>query len=243
MREDWEKILEEAKTLALRGKWKEAREKYSSLLEKGGDIPGVFSGLGELELRANHPRKAEEYFREEKTRRNYPRLHQLLSISLIQQGKWKEAEEELHSSLSLDPEDFRPYVLLGYIYLERGEVQKAKGWLEMAREGGESSFPLYLYLAETCHLLGERGEVDRLLPQIRSRYLEMKELFPSWLRDALECEIRFLEGKFGEARKLWDNLKKSSFPTFPVYFAGLLFSPERFRKILTRITPDENPTL
>ncbi|HEX67549.1 MAG TPA: tetratricopeptide repeat protein [bacterium] len=235
MKERLEEIFEEAKTLSLLGKWKEAKEKYLQILEISPDYPGVYAGLGEIELKENKPRRAEEYLRKAVSGgKPHPRLHQLLAISLIQQEKWKEAEEELEKSLAKNPSDPRPYVFLGYIAIERGEIEKAKGLLELAKNEGERSFPLSLYLMEVYFFLEEGERLKEVVKEVKANFESFKEFLPKGLRDFLKCEIALCEGNIREVRSLWEKLKKSSFD-LRIYHAGLIYSPSRLQEMIAKL--------
>ncbi|MCD6220255.1 tetratricopeptide repeat protein [Candidatus Calescamantes bacterium] len=220
-----EELFDKAKTLSLRGKWKEARSIYEGIIRKEERLPGVYLGLGEIALREGKPEVAEDYFRKEREKGKVtPRVEQLLAVTLILQGRRKEAIKELEYSLRLAPEDYRPYIYLGYIYLEEGEIDRAQGWLEMAKEGGIESLALDLYLARIYYLKKEREKLVRVIKKADEKLSLMRKALSSPLLDLVEGELKLLNGNFKEAIALIEKGKQHFIKGKSIFEAGIIYS-------------------
>ncbi|NOZ63555.1 MAG: tetratricopeptide repeat protein [Caldiserica bacterium] len=228
-----EELFDKAKTLSLRGKWREARAVYEKIIQKAEKVPGVYLGLGEIALREGSPEKAEDYFRKEKEQGKVaPRLEQLLAVSMILQGRWKESIEELEHSLRLDPKDTRPYIYLGYVYLEQGEIDRAQGWLEMAEEEGIESLSLDLYLARIYYLKKEREKLKKVISRADEKLFMLRKVLSSPLLDLVEGELKFLAGNFREAMALIEKGRKDFTKKGSIFEAGIIYSLAAVEKYL-----------
>ncbi|GEM_PF-3316681 len=228
-----EELFDKAKTLSLRGKWREARSVYEKIIQKAEEVPGVYLGLGEIALHEGNPEAAEQYFRKEKEQGKItPRLEQLLAVSMILQGKEKESIEELEHSLRLDPKDTRPYIYLGYIYLEQGETDRAQGWLEMAKEEGVESLSLDLYLARIYYLKKERNKLKRVIRGAEEKLSMLRKVLSSPLLDLIEGELKFLTGNFKEAMSLIEKGRKNFPKKGSIFEAGIIYSLAEVEKHL-----------
>ncbi len=230
---DIEFLFDKAKTLTLRGKWKEAKDVYYEIIESGKIPKGVYSGLGEIALREGKFLEAESYLRKEKNKGKITsHLQQLLAISLILQGKMKEATRELEYSLSISPEDLRPYIYLGYIYLEKGEIGRAQGWLEIAKEGGVENTALDLYLTEIYYTKKNSEKLKNTLRKVREKMNFLGEIISPHFKNLLESEIRFYEGNIKEAISYIEKSKKYFNKNERIFEAGIIYSPALVKSIL-----------
>ncbi len=229
-------LFEKAKTLQLRGKWREAERIYQEIIKMNKYLPGIFSGLGEINLRFNKPSQAEKNFLKEIQKGNQnSRIYQYLSISLILQGKWEEALQNLERALSLDPKDYRPYIWMGYIYLQKGEIDKAILWLELAGEELDT-LSLHLYLLEAYRKKGLTYKVREEIPKIEERISSLRNLFSCQrLVKFVEAKLQFLKGEMGKAVESLKSLKRELTLSPRIYEGGVIFSKEEIEDILSSL--------
>ncbi len=98
-----------------------------------------------------------------------PSKHTLrLANVYILKGEIDKALANFEKVLSLSPNDWRASKGIGYIYLVRGELAKASGWLNMAGEGNEEDLSIHFWLALVYHEKGLVTEMDREIEKVRA---------------------------------------------------------------------------
>jgi len=67
-------------------------------------------------------------------------------VSLIEQGKFREAETQLHAELQRDPNSFTAYRVLGYVWLQQQRYTQAEKALEESLRISPKNNPQALFL-------------------------------------------------------------------------------------------------
>ena len=122
--------LNEGETLFAEGKIEAAKGLFLDLFQEDPQNPEVSNNLGVVYHALGDLKKAEEYFRKSLSLRDDDSdcLRNLADLCNAQK-RWQEASEYLEKSVSVQDNDPTIYNQLATIYLELGEVQKAKAAL------------------------------------------------------------------------------------------------------------------
>ncbi|NIR48761.1 tetratricopeptide repeat protein [candidate division KSB1 bacterium] len=101
--------------------------------------------------------------------------HTFLGWTYSFMGKLKEAIEECHKAISVDPDFGNPYNDIGAYYLQLGEFDEAIPWFERAKRAKRYETPEFAY----CNL-GKVYELKGLWPLAMEEYIKALQLRPEY---------------------------------------------------------------
>ncbi len=142
------------------GRSVEALELYKMALQRTGarkespafllnNMGGIYYGWGEYEKAAEHLRKALDYYPK------YRSANYLLTLSLIQLGRWKDAEENLDLLLEKELTNEAYLSLKGFILLKQNSIQGAVTWFQRGLRLSYKNRDSLIFMGAAMGMLGE----------------------------------------------------------------------------------------
>jgi len=119
--------LSEGERLFQEGKVEDAKVIFQNLLQTTPDYPGTLNNLGVIAFSEKNVQEAEKYFlRALETDNNFPDAYLNLSNLYSINGQFIQASMFLEKYAALNPNDFKIFNQLGFIYLQLKDVNKAQ---------------------------------------------------------------------------------------------------------------------
>jgi len=119
--------LSEGERLFQEGKIEEAKVTFQNLLQTTPDYPGTLNNLGVIAFSEKNLQEAEKYFlRALETDNNFPDAYLNLSNLYSINGQFIQASMFLEKYAALNPNDFKIFNQLGFIYLQLKDANKAQ---------------------------------------------------------------------------------------------------------------------
>ncbi len=86
---------------------------------------------------------------------------QQIGDACVRQARWDEANEALQRSIWLNPFYSGPYILLGRVYMKKGQPATAEGMLRRAVEYDPNNRAAHYLLAQLLQQMGRVDEAKR----------------------------------------------------------------------------------
>jgi glycosyltransferase involved in cell wall biosynthesis len=119
--------LSEGERLFQEGKVEDAKVIFQNLLQTTPDYPGTLNNLGVIAFSEKNVQEAEKYFlRALETDNNFPDAYLNLSNLYSINGQFIQASMFLEKYAALNPNDFKIFNQLGFIYLQLKDLNKAQ---------------------------------------------------------------------------------------------------------------------
>jgi len=121
-------------TLIQIGEYEEAERHLKKAIELWSQNPHPYAGLGMLYAATGDIEKAVEYYNKSIERGDIYGVYENLGGIMVQQKRWKEAEDFLNKAIEKFPKDANLKWLLSLVYRQKGQVKQAEFLLEKALE-------------------------------------------------------------------------------------------------------------
>ena len=135
------------------------------------------------------------------------RVNAIIGERKIQAGQYDEAIEVLQKTITMAPNDYYSYFLLGCAYQGKSMLKKAIAEYEKALDLSGESPMVEMHLAGACYLFGDKLQGDRLFKNIKekAKHEYVPPLFVFWLykvRGDTDLAYKWLE-KACKERDIW----------------------------------------
>jgi len=205
-----EEFLDLGITAELKGRLEEAEKYLKKALQENPSLARAYTGLGNIYLKKNQLDKAEEMYREQiKLSPRSVKAHLNLAALSMLKGNIKKAFSLYEKVLTISPGEWRGYRGIGYICFLRKELDKAIGWLKMAREEKEDELSLYFLLALVYSKKGAEEEMYQAIARVREIAEEMKQFSPQQTTIFyILGKVAALEGRYKECIGYLEEIPK-----------------------------------